>query len=161
MSVRTISLVLVAALALGACSQDAEKDETTRDESGDVVGEGDVGALSLQVGDCVESGGVGSVTDLPVVPCDEPHQSEVIAVFDLPDGDFPGASEASAAGEQGCTGDAFADYVGVDYRESIFRITYLVPTEQTWDAADDREVVCLAEAPAGEELSGSIKGRAE
>lgn len=161
MSRRIVLIVLTALLAAAGCSSDAEKDETTRDDSGEVVGEGDVGALSLQVGDCVSSGTVGSVTDVPVVPCDESHESEVFAVFDLPDGDYPGQTEATNTAQDECTGPRFEEYVGLSYDQSIFGVTFLIPTQQTWDQIDDREIVCLAGAATGESLTGSVQGRAE
>jgi hypothetical protein len=157
----TVCAALSAFLVLAGCGDDLEGDETSRDESGEVVEGGDVGSLSLNVGDCIESAAVGSVTDVPVVPCSDPHDSEVIALFDMEDGDFPGAAEAQSIAQTECTGSLFTDYVGLDYQSSIYGVSFLVPTEETWDAIDDREIVCLATDAAGAPLTGSVKGSAE
>lgn len=158
---RLLALPAALTLALTACGDSLTGDETERDESGDVVEEGEVGALSLQVGDCLDSAVQTEVDQVPVVPCAEPHDSEVFALFDLPDGDFPGAEAVIEEAETGCAGDRFSDYVGIEYLQSQYLISYLLPTEQTWDAVDDREIVCLVTGPDAEPLVGSVEGRAD
>jgi hypothetical protein len=156
------ALALASVLLIAAgCGDDLQSDETTRDEAGEVVGEGDVGALSLAVGDCIEAAAVGQVNEVPVVPCTDPHESEVVALFDLPEGDFPGAVEVSSIAEEECIGPLFADYVGIDYQASKYGFAYLAPTQETWDGLDDREVVCLVGDPTSASLTGSVKGSAE
>lgn len=143
-----------------ACSNDLTGDGTSRDESGDVVGGGDVGALSLQVGDCLADSTVGEVNDVPVVPCNESHDSEVFSVFDLPDGEFPGDMTVDEDAEEGCTGEDFAEYVGIEYAESDLDVGFIKPSRDTWNGIDDREVICLAATLDGTALKQSVAGAA-
>ena len=54
------------------------------------------------------------------------------AVFDMSGGDdFPGVDDVDQAAIQGCPEDT---------------VTYLFPTEESWEQIDDREIVCLVEA---------------
>lgn len=152
--------VTVIALLSVACGSDLTEDETSRDESGEVVGGGDVGALSLQVGDCVADSEVGEVNDVPVVPCDEPHDSEVFSVFDLPDGEFPGDMVVDDAAEDGCTGEDFAEYVGIEYAGSELDVAFIKPSRDTWNNLEDREVICLAANLDGTQLEEPVAGAA-
>ena len=99
-------------------------------------------AMSLQVGDCLnglqEEGDVGS---LPAVPCAEPHEGEVYATFDLPEGDYPSETAIFDQAEAGC--DERLSSVAPDASEDpSVGLFYLYPTELSWP--DDREVVCIA-----------------
>jgi hypothetical protein len=42
------------------------------------------------------------VSDVPTVDCSEPHDNEVFATYDIPDGDFPGEEAIVAAAEEEC-----------------------------------------------------------
>ncbi len=117
-------------------------DQTTRDETGSIVEGGDVSVFRLQVGDCVGGGTVGELTEMEAVPCDETHQAEVYYLFDVPDGEFPGEEVLDTQAAEGCLG-AFEDYVGIDYESSIYGVNYLQPSAESWDAQDDREIVCM------------------
>ena len=64
-----------------------------RDSGGSVTEGGSISATALKVGDCVN--GLKNTTNLlslPGVPCVQPHEGEVFAVFDLPAGEYPGAA---------------------------------------------------------------------
>src|SRR5688500_4430769 len=100
-------ILLVSAMALFGAACGAG--EPTRDESGDITETEDVAPNSLQAGDCFndpEAGSPTQVTALEAVPCDEPHDNEVFHVFQLDDGDFPGADEVKQAGLEGCEPEA-------------------------------------------------------
>jgi hypothetical protein len=99
------------------------------------------------------------VSDVPTVDCDEPHDNEVFATFDLPDGSYPGDDAVTTAADDGCI-DRFADYVGIDYADSRFVSTYLVPTADSW-ADGDREVVCFLYDIDLAKIEGSAEGMAE
>ena len=135
-------------VGLGACS-----DEPERDEAGDVTEAGDEDVFEIAVGDCMTDSTAGEVSDVPVVPCAEPHTSEVYHTFDVPDGDFPG--DFTQATEEGCL-PAFQTFVGMAYEESVLDFTTLEPTAGSW-ADGDREIVCLIVDPAGE-TTGTLQG---
>ena len=151
---RPASLLGSAAIAgllvvgLGACS-----DEPERDEAGEVTEGGDESVFEVAVGDCMTDSGSGSVTDLPVVPCEEPHVGEVFHTFDVPGDDFPG--DFTQAEEEQCL-PAFQEFVGMAYDQSALVYTTLTPTSQSW-ADGDREVVCIIQDPAGN-TTGSLQG---
>src|SRR5699024_7948887 len=112
-------------------------------------------APTAAVGDCINSEDLpeGEIDVLNTISCDESHDLEVFHAFDLPMGDFPveQSMEVSAAGE--CV-PAVDDYVGVDYYDSEIWITTISPSEETWDAVDDRELLCLLE---GDDAPESLK----
>lgn len=113
--------------------------------------------FSLEVGDCFQDpdSATEEVRAVQAVDCDEPHDNEVYAVFDLPDGDFPGADAIAEASLEGCL-DRFEQYVGTAYPASELYATWLYPTETSW-GEDDREVVCVLFAQ-DEQLEGSMEG---
>lgn len=99
---------------------------------------------SAEVGDCVVTEDIpDEVTEIPTVDCGEAHDAQVVGKFDLDDGDFPGLDAVQAAAEEGCVTE-FESFVGVTYADSSLNVSYVYPTEQTWDQADDREVLCFA-----------------
>lgn len=156
-----IGAAALAAVALSGCSliSNFTNSSAARDaESGEVVEGGQQSAFTMRVGDCWNDPDGQQVSELEVVPCAEPHDNEVIALFDLPDGDFPGEDAVEAAADEGCTA-RFADYVGSSYESSELVIWPLWPTEGSWDNMDDREIVCSVYDPSGL-LTGSIKGSA-
>jgi Septum formation len=99
------------------------------------------------------------VSDVPTVDCAEPHDNEVFATYDLPDGDFPGQEAIATEAEEECI-ERFEDYVGIAYPESRFISTYLIPTAQGWEGGD-REVVCFLYDIDLAKIEGSAEGLAE
>src|SRR5262245_58326653 len=97
----------------------------------------DVAANDLEVGDCTNQDLTGAVGEVDTVDCGESHTAEVFALFDIDGDDFPGTSEVTSQAEEGCNGQRFEDYVGTPYQQSEIYSTYLVPTEETWNEADD------------------------
>ncbi len=115
---------------------------------------GQLDVFSLQIGDCVFDSPESEVETLDAIACTDEHDLEVYALFDLPDGDFPGTAAVDAAAEEGCL-DRFDAYVGIAYAESVYAFTYLTPLEGGWNNLDDREVVCLLGRIDGEPNIGS------
>ncbi len=141
-----IAAAALATVALSGCSllsglggqSDAKRDTDT----GDVVEGGKASAFEMHLGDCwKDPADAEEVSDIEVVPCSDQHDNEVIGLFDLEDGDYPGRAEAEALAQKGCEG-LFSDYVGAAYSESSLEIFPVYPTEASWDNLKDREVVC-------------------
>lgn len=110
--------------------------------------------FALEVGQCIDSeADSGEVGSVPVVECDQPHQGEIYALPQLPDGDFPGAEEIEETAKEECGGSAYTEYVGLPYQESEFEVSFLLPTEQTWGDGD-REIACIVQ----NEEPGSVRG---
>jgi Septum formation len=124
-----------------------------RDSTGEITDAGDVSAFSLEVGDCVSDLELSAaITSLPAVPCDEPHQAEVVGVFDLPEGEYPSEAELTSQADAGCANRLML-YAPTAVSDSSLQISYLYPLEQQWPT--DREVVCFAVAASGT-MTGSI-----
>lgn len=155
------SLVLVLATA---CSDDSTSDNSSRDDSGDITEGGDVGVFALQVGDCFDQPPSGDITEVAAVPCADPHDNEVFAIFDMEGGDdaaYPGDAAVTTAAEE-CGAALFSDYVGIDFAQSRFGVFQITPTQETWDSElNDREIICTASTIDGTQITGSIKDTAE
>lgn len=158
------TIVAVTALVGVGCTANKTERDVERDEDGAVVDGGEVGAFRLQVGDCfVEPESESEVEAVDAVNCDQEHMYEVYdsITIDLgDDADFPGITEIQELAGDLCL-EGFEAFVGVPYETSIYDIAYLYPTQVTWDALDDREVVCLIAHYDGTMKTGSANGTAE
>lgn len=133
--------------------------DATRDESGEVVEGTDSGdVFLLQVGDCINDADLGEVvTTLPIVPCDEPHDSEIYAETTLAGDEFPGDDVVSTQADEACYG-AFAGFVGLDYESSVLEYYPFTPTADGW-AQGDHLVSCVIYDPSTQ-TTGSLEGAA-
>ena len=115
--------------------------------------------LDLEVGQCISSSAAeDEVSSLPVVECSEPHNGEIFALPQLPDGEFPGDEAVRDSGETLCTGPEFQTYVGIAPEESALSVDILFPSSDTW-AGGDREIVCIV-ADGEADTTGSLRGAA-
>ncbi len=113
--------------------------------------------LTLADGQCLTGLAAGTVSDVTVVPCSEPHTHEVYEVTDLPATPWPGEAAVSAAGDGLCLG-AFYGFAGIDYGSSVLLYQPLLPTQGSWEGAGDHAVVCLASDPTSATTTGSLAG---
>jgi hypothetical protein len=124
--------------------------------------------FSLEVGDCFndpeeweeieeEEEEFEEFNSLPVVPCEQPHDNEIFASLEQPDGEYPGDEEIEGLAFDGCVAE-FEPYVGVRALESEFDFWEMMPSAESW-AMGDRQVLC---ALFGEEQkTGSAQGSQE
>ena len=124
---------LIATLVMAGCS-------------GSGIGStGSQSVFHLKPGTCVvpPSNIKAEITDLKTVKCTVPHTQEVYAgVLDpTTDSNYPGAQVLSTFANANCI-QQFKAYTGIDYRDSPYFFTYLLPSVRSW-AASDRCVVCL------------------
>lgn len=147
---RSLGLLTSAVVTFG-CSAE-------RNESGEIVSRGVVDAFAVQVGDCYDDApsDADQVTEVSGIPCSEPHDNEVFALFDAALSEFPGDEAMETLADEGCL-ERFVDYVGTSYEESVLAITHLVPTARSWRLGKDREVVCVAYHMEFEKLEGSVR----
>jgi hypothetical protein len=146
---------IIAALGFGIYGAVTDVD---RDDSGAIVGQGSLDAFEVRRGDCFNDPGyeADEFSNLPGVPCTEPHDNEAFAVFDLtlssyPEYDIADISEASCV-------DRFETYVGRDYESSSLYVVTMYPSLESWDQSD-REVVCAVYDMSGSKLVGTVKDR--
>ena len=116
-----------------------------------------VEATHLDVGDCViEEPDVEEVSDVDVVPCNQPHDSEIYAAMDMEAGEYPGEEAVDTAAADFCLAE-FQPYIGTDYSDSLLDIGYLTPTSFSWTLGSDREILCTAYRVDGEKLTSTVK----
>ena len=133
-----------------------------------VIGIGLLGAcagnvFSLKVGNCyngphnLNPESAVDVTDVELVNCDEPHESEVYSIFELPDSTWPGYDYIENQAEMACI-SRFEAFVGVEYALSTLWIDYIYPSEKSWKKQDDRFVRCSVIEESYIKVSGSLRG---
>ena len=146
------AVVVMGYLAYGAVTN------ADRDGSGAIVGEGTIDAFHMQVGDCFDDSSdfEEEVTDLPGIPCSQPHDYETYAVFDVSITSYPSEENMSELAYNSCL-ERFDSFVGTDYDSSILEIITLYPTTESW-SQDDREIVCALYDMNEEKLVGSTQG---
>ena len=151
----TSSWVIVAAWVAGlaAFAVVTVHDDAERDEG--IEKAGDIALEDLRPGDCYIDPAGEAVYNVRGVPCDDPHDSEVYAVYDLAgSSEFPGDKRVERTSDNGCR-ERFRGFVGRDYDDSALQITYWPPTREAW-AMDDREVIC-AVFVSGDQATGSLR----
>jgi serine/threonine protein kinase len=140
--------------------QDADQSrspkQAPRDAEGEVVESTTADVLAIKVGDCTGSMDDGQVAEILLIPCGQAHSWEAYASVQMVDGDYP--ADARDQADAYCLAE-FALFIGLDYNESIYDVTFLYPTQETWDFLDDREILCLVGGETGD-LIGSLKGAA-
>ena len=166
MALRTLSRPLrgisaaVALVAVGAvgCS---EVVESAKDGAEKVARQRSV--FSLGIGDCYNPNGKateGETFAIQLVPCDEPHQGQVVGEFKLDDAKaFPGNDAIWAIADERCPAEAqkFApDTWALPQGVDVF---YYTPTQESW-ATGDRAVSCTYTKEKGT-FSGSLKAGGE
>lgn len=124
------------------------------DDDGDPVIDLDATAVGtcLDFGDSIEA----EVTSLPVVPCGDPHTHEIYAIATTAAKTYPGFEALEAEAQASCLG-AFEAYVGVSAFDSELFFSWLVPTLNSWDRDDDRQIVCVIGEGNGAPLVGSVR----
>ena len=156
----SIFVVLFIAYAIFRSGSDAD-----RDEAGNIIGEGRIDAFAMREGDCfndtqdiLDSAVGGSeVQNLPGVPCSEPHDNEVYAVFDVSFDAYPGEKSMLDAATGQCR-KRFDSFVGRTYDESVLDIFPIYPTSDGWSQLNDREVICAIYHIDLKKLTGSMEG---
>ncbi|MFF3288733.1 septum formation family protein [Streptomyces sp. NPDC003023] len=162
MPVRTLSRSLrgipavVALLAVGAvgCS---EVVESAKDGAQKVARQRSV--FSLAIGDCYNpntKAPEGEAFSIEMVPCEEPHEGQVVGEFKLDDAAaFPGDTAVQASADERCPVEAgkFAqDTWALPEGAELF---YYTPTKESWSTGD-RAVTCTYTKETGT-LTGSLK----
>jgi hypothetical protein len=137
------AVLLIGGLALlGGCAEEP-------------TGDPEVDAYSVQVGQCTGPISVGEADRLTVLDCAGEHNWEAFAQTTLDAAKYPGNAKVTEEAGVFCEA-AFADFVGIKVNKSSYSLTFLQPTEVTWEAGD-RDVLCLAGKASGE-ITGSLEG---
>lgn len=164
--VRVLTAITAVAIAvpLSGCSiigdvlrgsaPQAERDETTQE----IVEEGQADVFTLRVGDCMNQVSEELVSEVPVVPCDQPHDEEVYFDFTLTGDEFPGDDTIQTQADDTCLVE-FDRFVGLAYDSSTLDFYAYRPSEESWTQLSDRIVSCVIFDPAGQ-VTGTLAGAA-
>lgn len=128
--------------------------EAQRDDTGAIESAGRVSVFEVRVGDCFDDHD-DEVVRFDAVPCDEPHDNQVFALFDLEGDEWPGDDEATVMSHLGCQ-ERFPAAIGTPLDESVLVSYAIGPGETTWRREDDREVICAAYHRDFEKLDRSV-----
>lgn len=120
-----------------------------------------VTTFDIEAGDCFISNGEHLET-VTVVDCDQPHVYEAFHVFDHEAGStakYPGDDEIYAYAEETCD-PAFVAFVDHDYETSLWYITTVTPSSESW-AVGDRKILCALSTENLDEVTGSAENAGE
>lgn len=145
-----LGLVAVGYTALG------RQNDTIRNDNGAIVAAGNMAMSHIQLGDCLNGVTPGAVESMQGVPCTTPHHVEVYYAFDLPDGDYPGKASLTESAGSRCF-NAFEPFIGHELETSIFDVSYLYPSAESWDELRDREILCMINNYDMTEKTGSAE----
>jgi hypothetical protein len=117
----------------------------------------------LQEGDCYnnilipDAEKTIEVMDVEMVTCEELHENEVYAKFDLPDSGWAGDKYVYEQAEIGCL-NRFKPFIGIEYDRSTLVIDIMYPLEEGWKELGDRKVVCSVVEEPLKKVYGSARG---
>lgn len=131
-------------------------DETTRNDQGAIVQEGELGVFNFVVGDCITNLADADTIDKATgVPCSQPHEYEVYSETFLSDNSETLPTDIETQAGEYCMSQ-FASYVGIDYNSSGLDFTALFPTQESWTGGD-KEITCMLIAENQATISESLK----
>lgn len=161
-------VIVFGVLGVAGYSQISEsgKDDSTRNETGEVIESGAVGVEVLKIGDCVQlpselkdetaTTDTTSFASLVAVPCTELHDAELYSMKTLNPSEYPGEDALYGELSDFCIDDYVA-YTGTEYdASSPHKIFPIIPLEEYW-IDGDRVIQCVATMNNGEQLGASIK----
>jgi hypothetical protein len=143
-----LAIVIGVIIAIAVAPATPDRDPT----SGQVTGSGSVSLTDLKAGDCIKE-----VTEdelrfaLPVVPCTEPHRTEVTSIETMSGDTYPGDAAVDETAGNLCT-DAAQRYAPTAVEAGELDIFYFPPNRTGWSQGD-RSVICLVDDPIGERTS--------
>jgi hypothetical protein len=138
--------VVVGALAASCSDDDADAGDPVTGLTDDVIG------TCLDFGDSAAA----EIDVLPTVPCGDAHSHEIYAIVDSAAATYPGLDALEVEAQTRCLGE-FEDYVGVSPFDSELFFSWLVPTQDSWDRDDDRQIVCILGERDGTALVGTAR----
>lgn len=113
--------------------------------------------FSLSDGDCFnDPADFKEVSDVEMVDCDESHDKEVFATYEIPGSTFPGVAALQDDADDNCIA-RFKPYVGADYMDSSLNVSYFYPSDASWEQGD-REIICVLYDLSYNKLTASVKG---
>ena len=130
----------------------------TRNDDGKVTTPGTVTLTSLKKGDCLNTDKIQDGVEfstVPAVPCNQPHDAEIYAIFPLTGSTWPGNAKAASLAQAGCL-SRMKTFLPSKSAQAKYDIYFIHPAESGW-LHGERNVSCLASAPTGKKLTAPIK----
>lgn len=149
-------LLFVAGLVAATTAMTACGPQASRDPDAVVTEAGEDSAFNVKVGDCMEQPPDGEFDSVTVVPCSDPHDSEIFFEFRLSGSTYPGDAAVEAEATEKCD-QQFEVFVGLPWDDSVLNWSYIQPTKDSWEQQNDRIVQCLIFDEEGQ-TTGSLKG---
>jgi hypothetical protein len=97
------------------------------------------------------------VKTLPIIDCAQPHSHEIFATVTSNESVYPGVDALGSFAQVKCL-SAFEDFVGISAFDSQLSYTWLVPSLDSWNDKDDREVLCVLTRRDASPMVGTMKG---
>lgn len=117
-----------------------------RTASGAVTQTTDAYVEDLEAGDCFSGAGRDEVDSVTILPCTSAHESQVVTIFAMPAGRWPGEDKVVQAAEKGCSEKA--DPLITDRAYDDLSPSFIYPTDEySWRGS--REIICVVDAPRG------------
>ncbi|WP_404816489.1 septum formation family protein [Streptomyces thermolineatus] len=155
------AVVLLATVGLTV----AALSEPERGEDGRVDEATSASVFDIRKGDCFNGRAAGRIDDadgrqselrVGIVPCDEPHDGEAYATFDIEGhSSFPGMEEVQKIADDRCMKLVSGYMMDTwSYADDV-DVAYYHPESTSW-ARGDREVLCFLSS-SGDRLEGSLR----
>ncbi|MEO7545232.1 MAG: septum formation family protein [Terrimesophilobacter sp.] len=123
--------------------------------------------FSLKVGDCFNDPSAKSddvVSEVEIVKCKSAHDNEIFHHALMTGSTYPGTDGAYAQAEEACA-PTFFDFIGFSGDpagyEYELEYSYFVPTQDSWDNANDRAIDCFAYNADASQLTDTLEGAAK
>ena len=156
---RLVGAIAITAVLLTGCAAEPEVANEVQQEMADEAPEvAEHSVFELELGTCLDDASVpegADLADIPQVPCEEPHDSELFGIITIDDDTYPGADVLVEKGQSGCQ-LRFSDFVGIDFRSSTLDFHFYYPTPSSWSQGD-RTIYCMVVDP-GLKVTGSLEG---
>jgi len=137
-------LWLVGFIALGVAGSSGQ---AGRSSSGPIKHKANLNVFSLAVGDCFDNpAGASTVTTVTAIPCNQPHNAQIYAKFNLSGSDFnyPGTAAVTRRATNGC--NSRTSDVDKSLTTSSMTIRLLFPESDAW-LSGRRTVSCMIVNP--------------
>lgn len=146
-----LGAALVAVLLTAGCGG------APRNDAGQVTAPATTDAFQVKVGDCTGDLSTGTVSDVGLIPCDQPHYYEAYASKQMTDTTYPGETDTQDQADTFCA-DEFKPWMGKSIDDSKYGagVRYFYPTSSSWEMKD-REILCFVGSSDGT-IKGSLKG---
>lgn len=129
-------VVIIAVIAIGLAAG------PQRSASGQLTQPGVTSVYALRTRDCLQNPGARlGITNVRVVPCDQPHNAQVFAVFPVAGSSYPGTAALQRQAAAGCHA-RIAGSINRSLITNSMTLQYLYPESQSW-AGGHRSITCL------------------